>query len=74
MDHGDFECLDYIYVWVAEGYSAEVVSADLFGLDPSLDDPTLYPSDHAALRATLRIKRNPSHMPQAVEVADVARL
>lgn len=46
-----------------------MLSADLYGLDPAPHDPTLFPSDHAALRVGLRIQRRPSLLPSDVEVA-----
>lgn len=48
-----------------------VLSAELFGLEPSPQDKTLYPSDHAALRVGLRIRRDPAQLlPPSVEVAE----
>ena len=34
-----------------------VLSADVYGLEPAPHDKTLFPSDHAALKATLEITR-----------------
>jgi hypothetical protein len=57
MDEGDFECLDYVYVWSAPGYDVKVLSADVYGLQPAAHDKTLFPSDHAAVKATLEVSR-----------------
>ncbi|KAI7843384.1 hypothetical protein COHA_002982 [Chlorella ohadii] len=57
MDEGDFECLDYVYVWSAPGYDVKVLSAEVHGLEPAAHDKTLYPSDHAAVKATLEVSR-----------------
>jgi hypothetical protein len=35
----------------------EVLSAELHGDRPAPDDATLYPSDHVAIRARLRVSR-----------------
>ncbi|GAB4819897.1 hypothetical protein N2152v2_006943 [Parachlorella kessleri] len=70
MDRGEFECLDFIYVWAADGYTVQVLAADLHGLEPAAHDKTLYPSDHAALRVELQIRRDPSALlPASIEVA-----
>ncbi len=45
-------CLDYIFISTA---IKRVVSASLFCKKPSAEDPTLYPSDHVGLLATLEI-------------------
>ena len=57
MDEGPFETLDYLYVWTAEGFSVRVLDAEVHGLEPSPTDKTLFPSDHAAVKATLEISR-----------------
>jgi hypothetical protein len=44
-------CIDYI--WIA-GAVASLASGVCFGR-PSVDDPTLYPSDHAGVWADLEI-------------------
>jgi hypothetical protein len=50
-----------------------VLSAELHGLEPAPHDKTLYPSDHAALRVQLRIRRDPaSPLPSGIEVAATA--
>lgn len=48
---GDPDCLDYIWVRGAVG----VASARLVFDRPDPDDPTLYPSDHLGISATLEI-------------------
>lgn len=55
-DEGDFECLDYVYIWTAPNYLAKVLSADVYGLQPAEYDKTLFPSDHAAVKATIQIQ------------------
>lgn len=57
MDHGDFECLDYVYVWAPEGFSLKVIDAQVFGNKPDPRDETLYPSDHAAVKVTLELRK-----------------
>jgi hypothetical protein len=57
MDHGPFECLDYVYVWAAPGYDVRVMDAQVFGDRPDPKDDTLYPSDHAAVKVTLQLER-----------------
>ena len=57
MDYGEFECLDYVYVWAADGYKVTVLDASLHGNKPALKDPKLYPSDHAAIKVTLNVER-----------------
>lgn len=37
--------------------SCRVLSAEVFGLQPAAHDKTLYPSDHAAVKATLEVSR-----------------
>jgi hypothetical protein len=34
-----------------------VLSADVYGLQPAAHDKTLFPSDHAAVKATLEVSR-----------------
>lgn len=34
-----------------------VLSAEVHGLEPAAHDKTLYPSDHAAVKATLEVSR-----------------
>ena len=46
-------CLDYIFVSQA---IPKVVDARIFCRRPAADDPTLYPSDHVGLLASLAIK------------------
>ena len=47
-----------------------VLAADLHGLEPAAHDKTLYPSDHAALRVELQIRRDPSALlPGGIQVA-----
>jgi endonuclease/exonuclease/phosphatase family metal-dependent hydrolase len=48
---GDPDCLDY--VWVRGAVAVE--DARLVFDRPAVDDPTLYPSDHLGIAATLRI-------------------
>lgn len=48
---GDPSCLDYIWVRGA----ARVLDARLWADRPAADDPTLYPSDHFGLAATVEI-------------------
>ncbi|PSC67693.1 endonuclease exonuclease phosphatase family [Micractinium conductrix] len=67
MDEGPFECLDYVYVWEAPGFDVKVLSAEVFGLTPGGHDKTLFPSDHAALKATLQVSRK-----QPVSLAEAA--
>lgn len=55
MDVGEFECLDYVYVWTAPDYTSKVLSAEVHGLEPSLEDKSLFPSDHAAIKATIQL-------------------
>lgn len=57
MDHGPFECLDYVYVWAAPGYAVRVMDAQVFGDRPDPKDSTLFPSDHAAVKVTLQLER-----------------
>ena len=57
MDHGEFECLDYVYVWAADGYAVDVVDASIHGNQPHPKNSTLYPSDHAAVKLTLAVKQ-----------------
>lgn len=57
MDHGAFECLDYVYVWAAEGFEVKVLDAQVHGNVPDPKDPTLFPSDHAAVKVTLQIEK-----------------
>lgn len=45
-------CLDYIFVSTALD---EVLEANIFCSKPAPDDPTLYPSDHVGLLATIKI-------------------
>ncbi|KAG7674184.1 hypothetical protein NADE_009233 [Nannochloris sp. 'desiccata'] len=56
-DEGPFECLDYVYVWAAEDFNLKIVDAQVFGDHPDPKDPTLYPSDHAAIKVTLRLEK-----------------
>lgn len=49
-EEGPFECLDYVYLWEATGVTCRILSAELKGALPAVDDPTLYPSDHIALK------------------------
>jgi endonuclease/exonuclease/phosphatase family metal-dependent hydrolase len=44
-------CIDYI--WVSDGI--EVLASEVCFNRPSPDDPSLWPSDHAGVRADLRI-------------------
>lgn len=63
-DEGPFECLDYVYVWAAEDIDLKIVDAQVFGDHSDPKDPTLYPSDHAAIKVTLRLeKKEPSLEP-----------
>lgn len=55
MDHGDPHCADYVYVRSSPGVRVHVVSAEVRGNQPAADDETLFPSDHFALKITLRI-------------------
>jgi hypothetical protein len=57
MDTGDPHCADYVYFSAAPGYRIQVVAAGLAGDAPSPADPTLFPSDHFALRVALRVSR-----------------
>lgn len=57
MDHGDPECLDYVYLWSAPGYKLQVTAADIYGNYPDLADPSLFPSDHAAVKISMRLQR-----------------
>lgn len=57
MDVGEFECLDYVYVWTAPDHEVKVLSAEVHGLQPAAHDKTLFPSDHAAIKATLEVSR-----------------
>lgn len=56
-DEGPFECLDYVYVWAAQGYDMNVIDAQVYGDRPDPKDPTLFPSDHAAIKITLRLEK-----------------
>lgn len=63
-DEGPFECLDYIYIWAAKDFDLKIVDAQVFGDHSDPKDPTLYPSDHAAIKVTLRLeKKEPSLEP-----------
>lgn len=57
MDHGPAECLDYVYIWADERYEVRVTDAAVWGKEPSPRDKTLFPSDHAAVKASLEIRR-----------------
>ncbi|KAL4433763.1 hypothetical protein ABPG75_000204 [Micractinium tetrahymenae] len=57
MDKGEFECLDYVYIWTAPDYDVKVLSAEVYGLQPAAHDKTLFPSDHAAIKAKLEVAR-----------------
>lgn len=57
MDEGEFECLDYVYVWAAPDVSVKLLSAEVHGLQPAGHDKTLFPSDHAAIKTTLELRR-----------------
>ena len=57
MDRGPRECLDYVYVWAAPGFDLQVLDAAVYGAVPDPKDPTLYPSDHAAVKVTLRLEK-----------------
>jgi endonuclease/exonuclease/phosphatase family metal-dependent hydrolase len=46
-------CLDYIFI---SSSIRNVIDASLFCNKPSAEDPTLYPSDHVGLLATLEIQ------------------
>jgi len=48
---GEPGCLDYIWVRGAISVDAAALAFDR----PAVDDPTLYPSDHLGLRATIRV-------------------
>ncbi len=50
---GDPDCLDYIWVRGA----VEVEDARLVFDRPAVDDPTLYPSDHLGIAASVRVGR-----------------
>lgn len=56
-DEGPFECLDYVYVWARDGYDMQIVEAQVYGDSPDPKDPTLFPSDHAAVKVTLRLEK-----------------
>jgi endonuclease/exonuclease/phosphatase family metal-dependent hydrolase len=62
-DEGPFECLDYVYVWAAEDFDLKIIDAQVFGDHPDPKDPTLYPSDHAAIKVTLRLEKKRSLEP-----------
>ncbi|EFN51824.1 expressed protein [Chlorella variabilis] len=54
-DTGDFDCLDYVYVWTAPNHTVRVLDAEVYGLEPAEHDATLFPSDHAAVKATIQL-------------------
>lgn len=56
-EEGELECLDYVYIWEADGVMCRVSAAELRGTRPSPGDSTLYPSDHMALRVTFQLQR-----------------
>lgn len=58
-----------VLYWLHPFY--RVLSADLCGMDPAPHDKTLFPSDHAALRVDLRIKRKPPKQALAAAAATV---
>lgn len=58
MDHGDAECLDYIYLWAAPGYKLQVTAADIYGNCPDPEDHSLFPSDHAAVKISMRLQKD----------------
>lgn len=59
-DTGDFDCLDYVYVWTAPNHTVRVLDAEVYGLEPAEHDATLFPSDHAAVKATIQVSRSGS--------------
>jgi hypothetical protein len=68
-DEGPFECLDYVYVWAADDFDMKIIDAQVYGDRPDPKDPTLYPSDHAAIKVTLRLeKKEPSLEPDEAEL------
>ena len=50
-EHSQAACLDYIFVSPA----VQVTAVSLFCHHPAAEDPTLYPSDHVGLLATVQI-------------------
>jgi len=57
VDTGAYECLDYVYVWEGEGWEVGVVGAEVWGDQPADGDETLFPSDHAAVKATFELRK-----------------
>lgn len=57
VDKGLYECLDYVYVWEGEGWEVGVVGAEVWGDQPADGDETLFPSDHAAVKATFELRK-----------------
>lgn len=43
--------------WLPPAALCRVLSAEVYGLQPAAHDKTLYPSDHAAVKATLEVSR-----------------
>eukprot|EP00887_Chlorella_sp_A99_P003752 scaffold7.g3752.t1 len=51
------------------GYDVKVVDATVHGLAPAPHDKTLFPSDHAAVQATLEVRRRPMQPPRRTRAA-----
>lgn len=69
-EDGSPECLDYVYIWEAEGVLCRVTAAELRGTRPADADKTLYPSDHVALRVSFNLQRLVGQAQQAEEACD----
>ena len=71
-DEGSFECLDYVYVWARDGYDLQVVDAQVYGDQPDPKDSTLYPSDHTAIKVSLRLEKVVEGVEDGLEALAVA--
>lgn len=50
-----------------------VLAAEVHGLEPAQHDATLFPSDHAAVKATIRVTRQQAAATGGLRVEDQAR-